>query len=81
MRTKEKSIVNFAYFTANFPPKFIESCWIGNQLLIDHLNGKLRSSDGQYISVADFMKFFFELSRDHQIKLVNWIENNYNGVR
>jgi hypothetical protein len=75
-----KAIINFAYFTANFPPDFIAECWSGEEILINHLKSKLRSSDGQVISMGDFMRFFLDLDRTNQIKLANWIDNNYEGV-
>jgi hypothetical protein len=79
IRTNAESVVNFAYFTANFPPDFIKKCWADDDHLIDHISHKLRSSDGSMISMGDFMRFFMELDKKNQIKLSNWIENNYYG--
>ena len=76
--TNIQSIINFAYFTANFSSNFISECWKNDMLLINHLEAKLVSKvkDG-YISIESFMKFFFDLDRENQNKLANWINENY----
>jgi hypothetical protein len=76
--TNIQAIINFAYFTANFPHNFIEMCWKDDKHLIEHLNTKFlsRVKDG-YISIESFMRFFFDLDRENQSKLANWINENY----
>lgn len=79
MKTLHHSIINFAYFTANFHHDFIEKCWNDNELLRKHLRSKFNSYDKEtgFISVGDFMKFFFDLDRTNQERLVLWINDNY----
>ena len=79
MFTLEQSIINFAYFTANFPSNFIKECWIEDgQIKIDHLTKKLVSyKETGFISVGSFIKFFFDLDRTNQEKLVLWINEHY----
>lgn len=75
---KIKAMINFAYFTANFPHNFIEMCWADDSHLIDHLNTKFMAKvKGSFVSVGDFMSFFFDLDRENQRKLAEWIELNY----
>lgn len=74
------AVINFAYFTANFRSlDFIEELWPG--FMGEHFRNKIhsiqRSIKASHISVEVFMKFFFELSYDNQVLLVNWIEKNY----
>ena len=77
---KHFSTINFAYFAANFPPDFIKEVWPGH--FADHLesklNGLIRLSSCDYVSVDTFMKFFYELGTTNQIILLDWIESNYN---
>ncbi|MDD4972510.1 MAG: hypothetical protein PHT07_24020 [Paludibacter sp.] len=74
------AVINFAYFTANFPPNFIEKCWEDQpEYMIKHIKAKLKSSSG-CIYIQDFIKFFFDLDRGNQVKLVEWIDKNYKGI-
>jgi hypothetical protein len=79
MEKLEYSIINFAYFTANFPSNFIKECWKEDgQIKIDHLTKKLVSyKETGFISIGSFMNFFFDLDRTNQEKLVLWIDKNY----
>ena len=80
MKTLEKAIINFAYFTYNFPYNFIELCW-ENDNIINHLKNKLSSyAQNGVISSKDFIRFFLELDRENQIKLAEWININYKGI-
>lgn len=76
------SIVNFAYFTANFRSDFILQCWKDRPHLISHLEVKFLqfAEESGVITAGGFMRFFFELDRDNQIKLATWINENYKGV-
>ena len=82
MKTTAHSIINFVYFTANFNYTFIDECWKDEPFLIDHLKGKFisKSGDGVCVNCGDFIHWFFELDRDNQLKLSNWINDNYKGI-
>jgi hypothetical protein len=71
------AIINFAYFTANFPPDFIEDCFERN--LAQHLRDKLTSytKNSGYVSTGNIIKLFLNLSRGYQIILSKWIQDNY----
>jgi hypothetical protein len=74
----EYSIINFAYFTANFTPNFIAKCWADDEHLINHLETKFMSeAKNGFMSIQGFMNFFFNLDRENQTKLVLWINENY----
>lgn len=78
MKDTHKAVLNFAYFTANFPSNFIDKCWENDQWLIPHLKEKLKPASGNcFISKGDFMDFFMELDRKNQIRLMDWITDNY----
>jgi len=81
--TNAQAVINFAYFTANFPPKFIEDVWKDEPHLIDHFNEKLRyylsKEQAGYVTFNVFMKWFFDLSPANMAKLINWVNENYKG--
>lgn len=80
MKTLERAIINFAYFTCNFPYDFIELCWKDDNI-INHLKNKLSGyAKNGCISSKGFIKFFLELDRENQTKLAEWINNNYKGI-
>jgi len=73
-------VINFVFFTANFPGLgFIDEVWPG--YMADHFRVKLFGIAEQkakgHITVDVMMSFFFSLSLDNQVKMVEWIENNY----
>lgn len=77
-KSKECAMINFAYFTANFPSDFIEKVWKDDERLIKHFNEKLKQFSGsRMIDIGSFVRFFLDLNGDNQIKLTNWIENEY----
>lgn len=77
MKNTDKSIINFAYFTANFPHNFIKKCW-GNGVIADHIREKLQAKrEGGFISMGSFMKFFMELDTENKEKLTQWVNENY----
>ena len=79
--TNSQSIINFAYFTANFPHNFIEKCWENDSYLINHLHDKLiTKAENGMISCGSFIRWFFELDRENQIQLTEWINTNYKGI-
>lgn len=80
MKTIEQSVIKFVYFTANFKHDFIEQCWANDEYLIKHLNDKFADkAQNGVINSGAFLKFFFDLDNGNQIRLVRWINENYNG--
>ena len=81
MLVKEKeSVKKFAYFTANFTHDFIKECWKDDKLLSNHLYKKfLAKSKNGFISSGSFMSWFFDLDKENQYKLIDWIDKNYKG--
>jgi len=76
------AVINFVYFTANFPYDFIEQCWGVDTSEAKHFRSKLEScqrtsKNMSHIDSGTFLAFFFELSRSNQEKLADWIEQNY----
>ncbi|MFH1118243.1 MAG: hypothetical protein V1775_00360 [Bacteroidota bacterium] len=75
------SVINFAYFTANFPEykRFIHEIWPGAEgdhfiEKFDHISVRLYKG---YMPVEGIIEFFFCLSLSNQVKLLEWIEQNY----
>ena len=58
MKDTCKAMLNLAYFDINFPHKWEEKCFKGNQYIIS----KYRNSD------MDPVRFILELSRNYQIQ-------------
>lgn len=78
MKDTHKAVLNFTYFTANFPPTFIDECWKGESWLIEHIKTKFKPAQGSgFMSKGDFMNWFMELDEKNKIKLLNWIDENY----
>lgn len=76
------AIVNFMYFTTNFPQDFIEKCWEGQDNLITHLQKKIRGIVGKSstCTAEHIIHFCLGLSREHQVKLAQWIDRNYEAA-
>ncbi len=74
-----EAVLNFAYFTANFPSDFIEKAWNDEPHLAQHLHEKILgyAKDEGFISAGTFMKWFFDLDAENKEILINWIQNNY----
>ena len=77
-----KTTRNFMYFLYNFPYGW-ENEFLKNDPMKDHLLGKLemykeRNTSGN--SAVVIMEFFFSLGTDRQEKLIQWVEDNYQGV-
>ena len=71
------AVINFAYFTANFPSDFIEKCW-GDGWMKDHLREKFENtSENNFYSMGDFMRFFMDLDDENRKILIKWINKNY----
>ena len=80
MKTRtSNAVINFVYFTANFPNLDFFNIWEPN--LRVHFRSKFDTIVNKaglgYVSVECFIKFFFELSSSHQEELADWIETNY----
>ena len=66
-----KSIKNYVYFCFNYPNNFILDCF-GTGSIGQHLKSKFN---------GDVNSFFINLDSENQEKLLNWIEQNYKGVK
>jgi hypothetical protein len=77
---KMYSTINFMYFITNYQYGFIHQVWQGT--LADHLQSKFLNLCERY-GRSDFalVSFFYELGRDNQIKLLDWVDENYVGFR
>lgn len=75
MEEKIFTIVQWVYFTYNFPSpqSLCKQIW-GDTALADHIYHKLVSYD------MNFNRLFCELSRDNQRLLANWVIEHYHGV-
>ena len=69
MNDRQKATLNFLYFSKNFPYLWEERCFEGNTHLI-----KKYQEMGK-----EPMEFIFELGRENQNKLLQWVEDNYLG--
>ena len=77
MKNSHKSIINFAYFTANFPHNFIEKCWEDKHMAA-HIRAKLNNKAvNNFVDMGAFMKFFMDLDSENMQILLGWIEENY----
>jgi hypothetical protein len=79
MNKTSLSMINLAYFSANFPDGFISDVWSGSEA--DHLEQKFshhvfRSMKG-YCDIGSFFTWFLELDATNQSVLCDWIELNY----
>lgn len=72
----EKSIINFMYFGMNYPPEFISKVWNDDPRMLIHLNEKFNIVYSKVGPLA-FYTWFFELSEDHKVKLIDWVGHNY----
>jgi hypothetical protein len=66
---KINSTINFIYFTANHPHDFVSKVWKGHWLK-EHLQSKFNQS-------IDFLSFVFELDYENKVRLLKWIDENY----
>lgn len=78
MKDTHKSTINFIYFIANFPPNFINKIWADDSKMRDHLNEKFNSivTDTAQ-NLGKFMLWFYDLDQKNQIKLLEWVDENY----
>ena len=71
------STINWVYFCFNYDLNFIPKCWAGDQRMIDHLESKFLGYFNQYGSHSVMNHFMLNLDSDNQIKLAEWVNQNY----
>lgn len=69
----------FMYFGWNFPDKFIESVWEGDDHLIEHFKSKFMQAYKSAGHKYCMFEFYSQLSGNNQAKLETWILKNYKG--
>ena len=69
MKDTTKATLNFLYFSMNYPHGWEKKCFKGNDHIID------KYDDLQMPP----MRFIFELSRNYQIQMLDWVQNNYSA--
>lgn len=70
--------INFMYFAHNFSQVQMEQ--IFNVLpMPNHFRNKFETATGNN-GTTKFFNWFMNLSTDNQLILVEWIDNNYNGI-
>jgi len=67
LTNEQKEVLNFVYFSTNFPHEWEKECFKGNQHIID----KWKHCD---MTPA---RFILELDRSNQEKMLTWIGKNY----
>lgn len=67
MKNNQKAILNFVYFSTNFPYNWESQCFKDDQ----HIINKYRESE------MVPARFILELDRANQLKMIDWISNNY----
>ena len=65
------------YFQANWEPGFIQKCWADDPGLAQHLQSKFEGYYDSHKSAGCFLIFYLNLSKSNQVKLLNWILENY----
>ena len=74
--TNMKKIV---YFGLNYPNNFIEMVWADDPRMVDHYKNKFMEFYKKYGSMGVFSGFYTYLDNDAQMKLTQWILQNYKG--
>ncbi len=70
------AIINYTYFCLNFSSNFIDKCWANEPEKIMHFAHKfLEIYQLKGTGVIPF--FIAELDTQNQVKLSNWINENY----
>lgn len=81
MTPKQKAVINFVYFAANFPAGFIHEVWKDNPNLAQHLSEKLEALTARegrnYVTLNVFFQWFLELSNNNEALLIDWVESRY----
>jgi len=72
------AINKFYYFSMNYPHNFIEKCWADNPSLAQHLRSKFNGLYDTHKSYGVMNAFYGELSMNNQIKLMEWVMDNFN---
>lgn len=65
------------YFQANWDDGFIKECWADNPDLAEHFQNKFNGYYDYYKAEGCFLVFYLSLSKPNQVKLLNWILENY----
>ena len=63
----------YVYFTFDWPPDFVKKVWGNDSDLARHFVRKLEQTG------YDINKFFGELSKPNQHRLLSWILDNFEG--
>jgi len=63
----QKEVMNFVYFSTNFPHNWVEQCFPGNQHIIDKW---------EQMNMVP-ARFILELDRTNQEVMLTWIRENY----
>ena len=78
MTTRHDNTINFMYFMSNYRQGFIFDVWKDDSRLATHLNNKFTVFCYESESSASaFVKWFYDLDRDNQCKLLEWVNENY----
>lgn len=64
-------------FQMRYPHDFIERVWIDDPRMIKHLKEKFSGLYKSCGSTGIINVFYHELSKSHQMKLIQWILDNY----
>ncbi len=80
LKNKHQVICKWIRFCLNYPYNFIEQCWDGNPSLACHLEKKFQQLYDDYGPYAVITKFYSELSKDNQEKLMTWVIEKRNDT-
>jgi len=67
----------WVYFCFNYPYDFIEQIW-GGEYICDHLKGKFQMYYDLVGSTGVMNKFYANLDKTNQRRLLQWVIDNYN---
>jgi len=72
------AINKWVYFTLNYPYDFIAKVWADTPHLINHLKGKFNAYYEDCGSYGVMGKFYANLDKSNQVKLMTWVMDNFN---
>ena len=74
-------VLNFVYFTSNYPHDFIEKAFAHDPRLAQHFQSKFSFAKNNVYknSQLAMLKLIQEMSRDNQDILIQWIADNYHN--
>jgi hypothetical protein len=70
------SASDFARFSLNYPPFFIERCWEDNKVLADHLSEKFFGYHKRHGATGVMLMFYLSLDGWNKRKLEDFINAN-----